>query len=305
MSIGRRALLAGAGGLTFAAPLSGMALWPPSPIDDALTALERSRGGRLGVSIQYPGGGALGSLRGDERFTMCSTFKLPLAAHVLSLIDTGKLQGDAIIRYGKADLQSYGPVANAHVATGMTVLALAEAAQTVSDNTAANLLLRETGGPVALTAWLRSIGDFHTRLDRYEPELNTSHGDDLRDTTTPAAMAQTVAMILSDKVLKPASRARLAGWMVDTKTGLKRLRAGLPPEWKAGDKTGTSGRSPDYATKYNDLAAIWLPGRPAPAVIAAYYEAPSGMKPDAEAAHADAVLAEAGRIAARWIAPRA
>ncbi len=265
----------------------------------ALAALEKRAGGRLGVALLDIASGRCTGHRIDERFGMCSTFKLPLAAVVLRRIDQGRLQADQWVPYTEADLAAYAPVARAQVGRGgMSVLALAEAAQTTSDNTAANLLLGLIGGPAGFTAALREWGDTVTRLDRVEPQMNLVVPGDERDTTTPAAMARTAALCLTGDVLVPASRERLVDWMVATRTGQRRLRAGLPPAWRAGDKTGTA-MAEGMMDKYNDVAITWPAGR-APVMISAYYEtarAHGRMRPEDEA-----VLAQAARLVARALA---
>ena len=175
--------------------------------------------------------------------------------------------------------------------------ALIEAAQETSDNTAANLVLARLGGPARFTALLRAAGDETTRLDRLEPVMNLVPPGDPRDTTSPRAMATSVARFVIGDALSVASRERLAGWMVATKTGARRLRAGLPREWRAGDKTGTLVGGGGITDKYNDVAIAWPPGRPA-LVIAAYYDTGSATKAMREAP--EAVLADVGRLAARW-----
>ena len=169
----------------------------------------------------------------------------------------------------------------------MTLAELCEAAITLSDNTAGNLLLASFGGPAGLTAFVRALGDEMTRLDRIEPELNEATPGDPRDTTTPAAMLENLRRLVLGDALSGASREQLTAWLVANKTGGKRLRAGLPPEWRVGDKTGGGGNG---AT--NDIAVAWPPGRP-PIIVSAYF-GESSASLDAR----NAVLASIGRIAA-------
>lgn len=265
----------------------------------SLAVLEKRVGGRLGVALLDTTSGRCTGHRVDERFGMCSTFKLPLAAVVLRQIDRGLLRADQWVPYKRADLVAHAPVTRAQVGRGgMRVVALAEAAQTTSDNTAANLLLGLIGGPAGFTAALRELGDTVTRLDRMEPQMNRVVPGDERDTTTPAAMARTVARCLTGDALAPISRTLLIDWMVATETGQRRLRAGLPAGWRAGDKTGTA-MAEGMMDKYNDVAITWPPGR-APLLISAYYEtarAHGRMRPEDEA-----VLADAARLVAREFA---
>lgn len=267
-------------------------------IDDTLAELERQAGGRLGVHLLDSASGRELGRRSDQRFGMCSTFKLPLAAAILREADAGRLSLDDYLEYGKKDMVAHAPVTTEHLKEGrMRIGALAEAAQKTSDNVAANLLIAKLGGPQAVTAIFRDMGDSVTRIDRMEPEMNLVIGNEERDTTTPRAMAHLVARLMTGKLLEPASRERLADWMIATTTGLKRIRAGLPADWKAGDKTGT-GISEKMPNKHNDVAVIWPPDA-RPIVVAAYYEADAHypkMRPED-----DAVLAEVGRMGAAWI----
>ena len=195
---------------------------------------------------------------------MCSTFKLLATALILQRVDRGQERLDRRITYTKAEVLSYAPITQQHVANGMTVAELCDAAMTLSDNTAANLLLATFGGPLALNAFLRSIGDTATRLDRTEPSLNEAAAADPRDTTTPAAMAANLNRILFGNVLTFSSRTMLTNWLMANKTGDARLRAGLPHNWKAGDKTGTG----EHGTT-NDVAVLWPPRR-APVLVTVY-----------------------------------
>lgn len=260
-------------------------------VSDAITrlaALERRHGGRLGVAIRDSGSGRRITHRGDERFLMCSTFKLLVVAAVLARVDRGAEQLDRRIVFGQDVLLAYAPVTRRRVgAPGMRVDELCHAAITLSDNTAANLLLASLGGPVALTGFARSLGDPVTRLDRIEPDLNLDSAGDLRDTTTPKAMLDTMQRLLLGHVLSPASRAQLLEWLRGCATGNTQLRAGVPADWIVGDKTGSGAHG-----EANDVAILWPPQRK-PLLVTAYY---TGLHADADGRHA--VLAEVGRIAA-------
>ena len=264
---------------------------------EELMALEAKAQGRLGVGILDTATGELVGHRPDERFAMCSTFKLPLAAEVLRDVDAGRRKLDQFIAFSKDDMVSHAPVTGANLAAGgMTIGELAKATQITSDNPAANLILRELGGPAAVTQRFRLAGDPVTRIDRYESMMNFVVGDDPRDTTSPAAMAGLIARYLTTEYLSKASKDLLIDWMVETRTGAKRLRAGFPPEWKAGDKTGT-GMADGMLDKYNDVAIFWPPAR-APIIVAAYYETAIAYGDIRD--EFQAVLAEVGRIASRW-----
>jgi beta-lactamase class A len=255
-----------------------------------LAALERRHGGRLGVAILDTATGRLVAHRGDERFPLCSTFKFLAAALVLARVDRKQDNLTRRIVYPRADVVPYSPVTGKHAgkAGGLTLAEICKAAITLSDNTAGNLMLDSFGGPAELTAYARSLGDAVTRLDRREPALNEAAPGDPRDTTTPAAMLNLMRKTVLGNTLSPASRTQLIEWIVATRTGDKRLRAGIPNDWRVGDKTGT-GRN--NAT--NDIAVIWPPAR-APLVVTAYY-----VGAHASEDRRSAILADVGRLAAK------
>lgn len=231
----------------------------------AMAAIQARVGGRIGAYMLDTQAQLELAFNARERFAMCSTFKLMLAAAILERIEAGALSLDDRLPVRAEDMVPYAPITSKHVAAGsMSVRDLCAAAVLVSDNAAANILLAPLGGPAALTQFLREIGDAVTRLDRTEVELNTNLPGDPRDTTTPQAMVLSMEKVLVGAVLATQSRQQLITWMQQSTTGLRRLRAGVPAEWKAGDKTG-NGRN----AAANNLLIAWPPGRSA--VIAAVY----------------------------------
>jgi beta-lactamase class A len=250
--------------------------------------IEASVGGRLGVAALDTASGALAGHRLDERFPMCSTFKVLAAALALARVDAGQERLDRRVAVAPTDLLEWAPVARRYVGASMSVAELCEAAVTVSDNTAANLLLAAIGGPAAVTAFLRRIGDATTRLDRNEPTLNEARPGDPRDTSTPRAMARTLRTLALGSTLSDAGRARWLQWMTANTTGAKRLRAGVPSDWRVADKTGT-GR----LGTTNDIGLLWPPRR-APLVVVSYLTECKVPGDAREAALADVARAVAG-----------
>lgn len=277
----RRALIAAAAAAPWA--LSGCASGLGTEIDlhATLQGLQAHVGGKLGVFALNTRNGDFIGFNAESRFAMCSTFKVLLVAAVLARVDAGELSLDQPVRFGRADLVAHSPVtSNAALNGRASVRDLASATVELSDNTAANLLLTLLGGPSAITDYARSTGDWTTRLDRFETELNTNLPGDLRDTTTPLAMGRTLRQTLLGSRLSEASRAHLAAWMVASPTGARRLRAGLPGGWAAGDKTGTGANG-----AVNDVAVVWPPGK-APLVLCVYMTGSSSPLDKLEAAHA-------------------
>ncbi len=277
----------------FLATRQGFAATPPA--GDAISALkqlEQREGGRLGVAAVDTATGKGFGWRQDERFALCSTFKLLLAGMVLARVDAGAERLDRALAVTADDMTHHAPVTEKHVGGTMTVGELCHATVSTSDNPAGNILMRALGGPEALTAWLRSIGDEVSRLDRWEPEMNNQNvaDGDLRDTSTPAAMAATLQTLTLGEVLTPGSKALLIDWLKATSTGPDRLRRGLPNDWAIGHKTGTGRDGPT-----NDVAIAWPPGR-APVIVSVYYDRKGRtMKENAT------ILAEVGRIAEVYI----
>ncbi|MEO7065280.1 MAG: class A beta-lactamase [Rhodanobacter sp.] len=254
-----------------------------------LAALESKHGGRLGVAILDTHNGHRIAHRGDERFLMCSTFKLLLVAAVLARVDGGVEKLGRRIVFDKGALLGWAPVTGMNVgAPGMTVQGLCEAAVMLSDNTAANVLLEAMDGPASVTAYVRSLGDKLTRLDHNEPLVNQEHGE--QDTTTPWAMLQTMQKVLLEDALSEPSRAMLMSWLALNQTGAQSLRAGLPTDWRFGDKTGASGDAT------NDVAIVWPPHRE-PLLVTAYYRADKR-----DSAQRKAVLADVGSVVASLVA---
>lgn len=296
--VSRRDLLIAASATTAVALLPRASVAAPRSFDAAssLRALEKGNA-RLGVCLLNTASGEAVGNRIDERFAMCSTFKLAMVAACLREADQGRLNLSEIIKYSKADLLEWAPITEENLAKGgMSIAALAQAAQELSDGTAANLLVKRLGGPAAVTAKFREMGDTVSRLDRYEPDLGLVLSADHRDTTTPLAYAQLVRRITTGNVLKRESRDRLVSWMQNTKTGVRRLRAGIPADWRIGNKTGT-GRTEGTTNKCNDVAIVFPPGK-SPVIVAAYFDS-GEYTPQTEHRH-EAVLAEVGKIAVQW-----
>ena len=261
-------------------------------LEEKFATLEKASGGRLGVAVLDTKTGRTASYRGDERFPITSTFKLLAASAVLAQVDAGKSALERIVMYSKADLVPYSPATSAFADKGMRLDAICEAAITLSDNTAGNLLLREIGGPDALTSFARRLGDAVTRLDRWETALNEAVPGDERDTTSPRAMIGDVGKLALGDTLTPPSREKLTGWMKNCKTSADRMKSSLPAGWVVGDKTGAGERG-----TMNDVGLIWPPDG-APILLAIYLTNTERTQPERAAIHA-----EVGRLVAAAARP--
>jgi beta-lactamase class A len=250
-------------------------------------------GGRLGVAAIDTGSGREIRFDADSRYAMASTFKLPLAGFVLHLVESGELSIDEELAFGPGDPLDNSPTVEAILALGrLPVWQLCAAIVEVSDNSAANILLRRSGGPEALTRFIRDCGDPVTRLDRFEMELNSNLPGDPRDSTSPAAMAGLARKLVLGDRLAVENRNRLSLWLKKSVPGPDRLKAGLPaPPWLVGHKTGTGANG-----AVNDVAIAWRSAKP-PIVIACYQSGGDAGPPARFAAHASV-----GRLVAETFA---
>ena len=297
MNMKRREFVSGA--LASGVALGAASCVPPdqSPAGRLLAQLriiQAQADGTLGVEFYDTGTKMALGLNADRRFGHCSSFKLSLAAKVLVEDARGLIDAGRRVTRTKEEMMFVSPFTSKRIEEGATLRELAEYTQKYSDNTAANVLLRELGGPAALTGFWRSIGDDTSRLDRIEPALNRVPVTEIRDTSTPAAMARTVSKLIYGDALPEAERATLKQWMADTRTGARRVRAGLPEKWASGDKTGTSmwlGTNRLYV----DIGYGEPPEQP-PLTFAVYLRSRVGE--DGIAPEAETALARVGQVLA-------
>jgi beta-lactamase class A len=251
--IGSGLLLSGGAVAAFAAPRQALAAPPPPPTADRRIAdLEQAHDAVIGLFAVNLISGVTISHRAQDPFAMCSTFKTYAAARVLEMVERGQLTLDQSVFVDPAAVVANSPRTGPRAGTEMTLSELCQAALQVSDNTAGNLLLHTIGGPPAVTAFARSIGDQRTRLDRWETELNSAIPGDLRDTSTPEALGGGYRALLGAQAPGPSRRRQLEDWMRANETSS--MRAGLPPGWTTADKTGSG----DYGTA-NDVGIAYGP----------------------------------------------
>ncbi|WP_398659785.1 class A beta-lactamase [Streptomyces misionensis] len=290
----RRGLLRAGLALTSAAVVASTGTAAAAPAASAggeLDDLERRFGVRLGVYARNVRTGRVLAHRAGERFAHCSVFKAFAAAAVLR-DHSGCAPLDKVVHYPPHALLPNSPRTEENQETGMTVADLCAAAIRYSDNTAGNLLLQQLGGPAGLTRFFRSLGDRVSRQDRWEPELNTAVPGDLRDTTTPEAIATGIERLILGRALAPSDRERLVTWMKGNTTSGARFRAGLPEGWTLADKTGTG-----FYASAHDIGVAWTT-RHTPVVLAVLS---TGNEKDAPVD--EALIREAARIVARTVAP--
>ncbi|AQR61248.1 class A beta-lactamase [Brevundimonas sp. LM2] len=287
----RRSVLTGLGalGLIGCAPQTTSPVAAPTPAPELfdLSALEQANGGRLGFVAHDLGTGRRLTARGDERFVYCSTFKMYLSAATLMRVQAGHEQFDRLIPMTAADMVSHAPVTEPAIGSSLSVERLMQAVVEVSDNPAANLLLKALGGLDPMRAFYRGLGDDSTTVDRFEPEMNRVDG--IKDTIQSLQSATNIQRLFLDAAspLSAESQTRLLGWMFASPSGADRLKGGAPAGWRVAHKTGTGGYGPT-----NDIGILYPPSGE-PVIVAAYYHA----TPDTSDAQNAAVIADATRLA--------
>lgn len=288
--ISRRTLIAGAAASVASAHSSWLAAAPVDSFVDSVRGVEARLKARIGVVAAEVGTDRRWLYRQDERFPMASTFKAFACAALLARVDAGERRLDDRVAVTSSDLVPYAPVTEKHVGGSMSLAEICAAATAVSDNAAANLILDAIGGPGGMTAFMRRIGDTETRLDRRETELNEGVPGDLRDTTTPAAAAESFRKLVLGDVLSAESRGQLQAWLIGNQVAGPLLRASLPQGWRIADRTGAGG----HGTR-SVLAVLWPPRRPP--IVAAIYLTETGASMDAR----NAAIAEIGSALVRAV----
>lgn len=270
-----------------AEPAPSVGVTTSAPADSRpFATLEREFDARLGVYGVDVVSGRRVEYRADERFAYCSTFKALAAGALLS----SDADLDKVVPVGRGDIVANSPVTERHVGRGISLGDAAEAAVRVSDNTAANLVLDELGGPAGFRSALRDLGDTVTGPARTEPALNEARPGDERDTSTPRALAESLRAYVLGDALPADDRDRLIGWLSGNATGDELIRAGVPRRWKVVDKSGAGA----YGTR-NDIAVLW-PEPDRPIVLAVL-----STRPDADADHDNALIARAATLATQGL----
>lgn len=302
-----------------------LADWDRGKLDAGIRTIEQGTKGRLGVGLIDLKDRSRWSYRGAEPFPLQSVFKLPLAIGVLQAVEAGRLKLDQTITVTRSDLSLYhSPLARAFkgARNDYTLGDLLARSTIASDNTAADLLLRLIGGPQALTALLRDGGVAGISVDRYErvfqPEILGLPGygwdqqidtaqfyaaiqaipaaerrkrlaatlTDRRDAATPdASIAFLEGLARGTWLRDPAHNALVERLATESKTGPKRIKAGLPAGARFAHKTGLGPSADGLNHATNDIGIVTLPdGRRF--AIAVYLAGAQVGETEREAAHA-------------------
>jgi len=284
------------------------------PLQEEIERLVSDLDGSAGVYVLDLRSGRSAAVEPGVGFPMASTVKVPVAVHILALVDEGKLDLRQQVPLEAGDIYPGmgGPV-DIHLTPGsaISVRDLLHMMITVSDNNATDILIRLGGGPAAVNARMQALGMQGIRVDRYiwemlahylgEPEASAEHpldpaayarldsarrspeerdrltrlyNGDPRDTSTPEGMARLLRRIWEGEVLEAETTALLKTIMRDTRTGQGRLRGMLPDGTPVAHKTGTVG------DVINDVGVIALPDGRGEVVVAVFVKAKGGEARD-------------------------
>ncbi len=282
--------------------------------------------GVVGVAAHHLETGRGFTLHGDRPFPMASTYKVPIAVRILSMVDAGRIALDDLIEIEQRDVYLTASTISDLIddpGLQISIHNLLEMMLQTSDNIATDVLMRVAGGSSAVTASMAEAGIDGIRVDRptwalianwlgaadvgeanrIEPgpyrellmaertdadvaALNAVFNADPRDTATPAAMAELLTRIWNRELLSEESSALLIDIMYRCQTGEGRLKGVLPPGTRVAHKTGTIGQTT------NDVGIIDLPGD-AGHVVAVVYIKESAIETYADREPAIAHIARA------------
>ncbi len=231
------------------------------PLDKAVESVR----GEVGIAVIDLVGKKQFLLNPNKPFPMQSVCKLPISIAILRLADQGKLSVHENITVKQADLDSnHSPIRDAIKGeqSDFTIRNLITRAICDSDNTACDVLIERAGGASEVTRVLIEAGIKGIRVDRPERQLQPESLQidkyllDPRDTAEPRAMADLLQMLYEGKLLSSDSKSLLLEDLFNCKTGINRLRAGLPEGWKLAHKTGTGRDVSGQNTATNDVGVM-------------------------------------------------
>jgi beta-lactamase class A len=292
----------------------------------------------LGVRVVHVETGSAFGTNDHAWFPMMSVYKLPIAIHVLRQSEAGRLDLTTRVTLTSEDRRpGFSPLARTIEQEGpqtATLRDLLADIMRVSDNTASDRLLREAGGPGAVSATFRELNVGGVDVSRFELEFAadyygvccidrinpfslerfaaaverlpqrtrrraaTAYLTDRRDSARPAAFADLLTRLTRGTLLNRENTDWVLSQMTQMHARDGRLRAGLPPGTLVALRPGTSGETDGVRAAHNDTGIVTLPDG-SHLVVAAFLKGSRGT--DTER---DAVLASVARIAYEWATGR-
>lgn len=242
------------------------ASYPPSPasaLGQKIRSIAAEAEGRVAVACSLPGSLLNCDLNANAKPPMQSVFKLPLAVTVLHQIEQGSLSLDQAVRFRPDDRilpHVYSPLQNKYpeASVDVPILELLRLTVSLSDNVAADILLRSVGGPKAVTDYIASLGVVGFHLEDGEDVLHRDVTAQYRNWFEPTGAVQLLRRISDSSSLSSTHTALLLGWM-ETSVKSARLKGDLPAGTAVAHKAGTSDVDEGIARATNDIGLITLP----------------------------------------------
>ncbi|MRF37711.1 class A beta-lactamase [Staphylococcus sp. KY49P] len=229
-----------------------------------LKHIEQENDVTIGVYGMNTDNGKVYKHNSDERFAFASTYKAIASGILLNNVPNSKLNKK--IKINERDIVAYSPVTEKYIGKTMSLKSLVQASMLQSDNTANNKIIDEIGGLEGFNNELQGLGDYISKPQRLEPDLNDYDPTKIADTTTPRAAATTLHKLLASNQMDKDNQALLKQVMIENETGDSLIKAGVPKKYIVGDK---SGQGLTYGTR-NDLAFIYTDKHRKPIILAVY-----------------------------------
>jgi beta-lactamase class A len=239
-------------------------LFSQSSLHEQLQAIAADSHGKLYVACSLANTVLNCDLEPHGHPPMQSVFKFPLALTALHLVDQKKLSLDQPVRFLKSDLfvpHAYSPLQDKYPEANVDIplRELLRLAVTLSDNAAADIIVRLVGGPQVVDDYLHSLGISGFHMEDDEHGLHRDASAQYRNWFEPAAAVQLLRQVNDNSPLSPALNQVLLQWLEDTQTGANRIKGQLPPGTVVFHKTGSSGTDKGLTPATNDIGLITLP----------------------------------------------
>ena len=174
--------------------------------------------GKVSVACSLPGTPLNCDLDPMTHPPMQSVFKLPLALTILHQVEQGRFTLDQPIPFEKSDLilpKPYSPLQDKYPEAGVDVplRELLEMTVSLSDNTAADLLLRVAGGANVVVEYIASLGITGFHLQDGERALHRDHSLQYRNWFEPQAAVRLLRVISDHPPITAEHTALLLVWM--------------------------------------------------------------------------------------------
>jgi beta-lactamase class A len=239
------------------------------PLQQQIRSIAADAHGKVSVACALPGSSLNCDLDPTAHPPMQSVFKLPLVLTVLHQVEQGKFSLDQPIQFLPEDLilpKPYSPLQDKYPNAGVDVplRTLLQITVSLSDNTAADILLRLAGGArsasgtTVVSDYVASLGVTGFELKDGERALHRETALQYRNWFEPQGAVELLRRINDHSPLTAEHTRLLLGWMVPANRS-GRLDGDMPEGTKVAHKSGTSDVDNGVAHATNDIGLIALP----------------------------------------------